>query len=689
MKNIYLAIFLIFISFALSAQKVLEVGKKEFKIEDKDGYKEAKDALTEGLEFYSQGKGGYPLALKKFEQAQRYNPNNAELNYMLGICYLFSVEKEKSIELLNKTYQQKPSVSSDILFFIARGYHLTGDFETALEKYKEYKQKLSANQLEKEALKIQKLISECENGIKLRDKKERVFIDNLGAMVNSKYPDYSPLISADESMMIFTSRRDNTTGENRDPLTFQYYEDIYYAEQENKQWKAAKNIGKPLNTAAHDATVGMSADGQQLFIFNSDNGGDIFACQLKGNEWSKPKGMRFNSKYKETSASFSYTGNTIYFVSDRPEDDFGNKTKGGRDIFVCNKNEKGKWDKVKNLDNVINTPYDEEGIFMHPDGKTMYFSSKGHNSMGGYDIFKTESDGNGGWSKPENIGVPINTPDDDVFFVVAGSGRRGYYSSTKKNGLGEKDIYMITFLGPEKPLVQSNEDNLIAILTNPVKETVIEEEVELKTMQLTILKGIVKDAITLDPIEAEIEIVDNEKNEVVFTQMSNSATGKFLVSLPSGKNYGIAVKAEGYLFHSENFNIPDASSYQEIEKEIILSKVDVGSKIVLNNVFFDYAKATLRSESFPELDRLYKLLSNYPSIRIEISGHTDNRGSKATNQKLSQSRAKSVVDYLIKKGIKEDRLEFVGKDFQEPVATNDTEEGRQQNRRVEFKVLSK
>jgi outer membrane protein OmpA-like peptidoglycan-associated protein len=272
--------------------------------------------------------------------------------------------------------------------------------------------------------------------------------------------------------------------------------------------------------------------------------------------------------------------------------------------------------------------------------------------------------------------------------VLSGSGKHGYYASDKEGGFGSHDIYMITFLGPPKPLAQSNENILIASSTNPVSETFAEKTVAIATMRLTILKGKVLDAFTNDPIEAEIEIVDNDKNEVVTIQKSNSNTGNYLVSLPSGKNYGIAVKSEGYLFHSENFDIPSATSYQEIHKDILLSKMAKGTKIVLKNVFFDYAKATLRSTSFPELDRLYELLIKFPAMRVEISGHTDNQGSRTTNTKLSAARAKSVVNYLVKKGIASSRLESVGYAFDQPIATNDTKEGRQQNRRVEFKVLS-
>jgi outer membrane protein OmpA-like peptidoglycan-associated protein len=276
-----------------------------------------------------------------------------------------------------------------------------------------------------------------------------------------------------------------------------------------------------------------------------------------------------------------------------------------------------------------------------------------------------------------------------VFFVLSASGRRGYYSSFRADGQGEKDIYTITFLGPEKPLQLNNEDNLIASLVAPVKTTVIEPKVEVAKAKTTILKGTITDAITQKPIEADIELIDNVKNQTLAVFKSNAATGKYLVSLPSGKNYGIAVKAEGYLFHSENFDLPDTADYNEVVKDIQLKNVAVGSKIVLRNIFFDFGKYTLRPESTNELERLIKLLNDIPSMRIEISGHTDNRGSAELNQKLSENRAKAVVDYLVAKGINPSRLEYKGYGKDQPIATNDTEAGRQENRRTEFKILSR
>ena len=310
--------------------------------------------------------------------------------------------------------------------------------------------------------------------------------------------------------------------------------------------------------------------------------------------------------------------------------------------------------------------------------------------MGGYDIFKTVYNSETKtWTTPENIGYPVNTPDDDVFFVTSASGKHGYYASFNANGYGEKDIYVITFLGLEKPMVLNNEDNLLASQAAPVKETVIAPVLAIKEAQLTILKGVITDYLTKQPLEATIEIVDNLKNQVIASFTSNSATGKYLVSLPAGRNYGIAVKKDNYLFHSENFDIPNTAAYQEVVKDVALKNIAVGSKIILKNIFFDFDKATLRPESTNELERLTKLLNDVPTLKIEISGHTDSKGADEYNKTLSNNRAKAVLDYLVKAGISAGRLTSVGFGEEQAIATNDTDEGRQLNRRTEFKILSK
>jgi outer membrane protein OmpA-like peptidoglycan-associated protein len=446
-------------------------------------------------------------------------------------------------------------------------------------------------------------------------------------------------------------------------------------------------MGTNVNTDGHDSNCGLSADGQKFLIYKDVNRGDVFISELEGTEWSKPDRLNknINTDYHESSSCFSPDGNTIYFVSDKPEGGLG-----GRDIYKATKDLKGRWSESINLGNVINTSLDEEGVFLHPDGKTLYFSSKGHSSMGGYDVFKSVLDEQTQtWSEPQNIGYPVNTTDDDVFFTVSASGKHAYYSSIRPGGYGEKDVYRITFLGEEKRMLTATEDNLIASLSESIKEDVSAQKLEVQEAQLTLLKGIIFDDKTNKPISATIEIIDNTKNEVIASFKSNSVTGKYLVSMPAGKNYGISVRKEDYLFHSENFDLPKTAEYNEVTKDIKLKNIAVGNSIVLKNIFFDFNKSTLRNESENEIQQLTKLLTDVPTMKIEISGHTDNRGSDEYNKNLSNQRAKAVYNRLIEKGIDASRLTFIGYGEEKPIATNDTEDGRQLNRRTEFKVLAK
>ncbi len=700
MKNQYIIIvtLLVILSFAFTtseAQVSVEINKKEFK-QGKNGFKDAMSSVKYADEFYSKGHpGAYRMALTEYLKAYEYNQHYPELNYKIGACYLYSTEKAKAIDFLNKAYKAKPGVAEDIFYLLGWANQLAYNFDEAIDFFRKYK---NAQPQEKSKKKndvvavydVDKKINECEVGKKLLAKPIRVFIDNLGPAINSKYPDYGPVITTDESLVIFTSRREGSTGGEIDPNDLLYYEDLYIAyNDEKKAWSQAINM-RTLNTEGHDASVGLSPDGQILYTYKGVPDGTLFESKLEGDSWSKPKEMNknINTKFHETSASISYDSKQLYFVSDRDKDGFGKKSYGGKDIFVCEKLDNGKWGQAKNVGAPINTKYDEEGVFMHPDGVTMYFCSKREGSMGGYDIFYSENDGAGNWGEPVNIGYPVNTPDDDVFFVVAGNARYAYYSSSRDDGYGLQDIYRITFLGPEKMMVVGSEDILIASSTATIQQKVEQEVVEVKKVRLTIMKGTVTDALSEAPIEASIEIVDNDKNELITTINSNSKTGKYLVSLPSGKNYGIAVKADGYLFYSENIDIPEATAYQEVTKDVVLSKVGIGSKIVLKNIFFDYGKETLRETSFPELERLVALLNSYPNMTIEIGGHTDSHGGLQFNTQLSEARAKSVVDFLVDKGISKPRLTYKGYAYLQPIATNDTDEGRQQNRRVEFKVVS-
>lgn len=699
----------------LTAQNV-EFEKSNFP-DKKDLLKEAKKSLEEGKDAFVLGKKEYDFILEEYVnhvgyfpisrndyrhagdiyflqakpfllKAQEFNPNNANLNYMLGvISFNSNPQSPEAVKYLEKAYELNPQVAEDCTYLLAWANQIGLKWDDAIKYYQLTLTSLAKNAKENGAAiaDANKKIEECKTGKILVANPQRIFVDNLGSAINTQYPEYSAFITADESVIAFTACRNTTTGGKTEGNNGGYFEDLYISSKKGKDWAPAQNFGPVVNSDDHDATAGLSSDGTILFVykFKEKDGGDIYVSNLVGSTWTKPEHLNknINSKSHESSVSLSYDGKRLYFVSDREGG------LGDRDIYYSDKDAKGEWGPAVNIGPVLNTKYAEEGVFIHPDGKSIYFSSKGHNTMGGFDIFKSVFE-NGKWSEPQNLGYPINGPDDDVFFVISGSGHHGYFASSKPGGFGDKDIYKITFLGPEKQPLLMNEDNLLASVTAPVSEFKV-EKIESTGPKMTILKGVITDEQTKQPLEATIELIDNSKNEIIAVFKSNSTTGRYLVSLPSGKNYGIAVKKEGYLFHSENFDLPAAANFQEVEKNIELKKIDIGKTITLRNIFFDFDRATIRPESANELDRLIKLLTENPTLKIELGSHTDSKGSDDYNQKLSQSRSQSVVTYLIGKGISGDRLVAKGYGETVPVATNDTEEGRQMNRRTDFKILSK
>lgn len=644
----------------LLAQNNVEFSKSNFK-SNPTGFKEAYKNLQEGDEKYYTH--FYTDALDKYLAANKFNPNNAELNAKIGDCYMHSPDKTKATTYFNTAIKLNKDIDGYYYFMLGKSYHFNNDFDDAIKYYKLSKNKKSKidNNI---STKADKGIKACVYAKKLIADPKNVKIKSLSEAINTENEEYVPVITADESELFFTSRRASTTGGGTDASLADYYEDIYYSTLENGKWSDAKNMGSPVNSEFHDATVGLSLDGQKLFLYrdNKKGVGNIYVSEKKGNEWSEPTELPepINSKNQETSACYSPDGNTIYFVSNRPDG------KGGKDIYKATKNKEGVWGDAENLGSVINTADDEDAIFLHPDGKTLYFSSKGHPTMGGYDIFKS-SYNKGIWSKPENLGYPINSADDDVCFVLTASGDYGYYTSIKAEGKGKRDIYRVAFLD------------------------------EINKPKLTLLKGTVTDSKTGKPLSSKIEIYDNTEDKLVGTFESNSATGKFMVSLPAGKDYGISVKAKGYLFYSENFNIPDDAAFQVVEKHIKLDKLEVGKKVVLNNIFYDYNKATLRESSANELNKVIELLNANPKMKIEFSAHTDSRGGDAYNEKLSQERAQSCMDYLVGKGIAKTRLIAKGYGETQLIITDAEiekltseiakEEAHQKNRRSEFKII--
>ena len=660
MRVLIILIIVIFNCLGVLGQSNVEFSKANFK-SDAKGLKEAQKNIQLGDANYFRF--FYSKALDSYLSAQKFNPNNAELNAKIGHCQLKSSDRSEALAYLQKAFKLDSKMDGYFVFLLGNAYHLNNEFDEAMKHYKIAKTNGSKIEPSLSSL-ADKKIAECTSGKKLIKLPVNVKIEGLDATINTENEEYVPVITADESEIFFTSRRPITIGGGTDPNIGDFYEDIYYSKKENGNWTNAVNLGNPVNSEFHDATVGLSLDGQKLFLYRDNKKGDgnIYVSEKKGDNWTDPVELPepINSKYQETSACYSFDGNTIYFVSDRPDG------KGGKDIYKATKDDKGVWGNAENLGISINTPDDEDAVFLHPDGKTLYFSSKAHGSMGGFDVYKSVYE-KGKWSKPQNLGFPVNTSDDDVCFVITASGDYGYYTSIRPDGKGKRDIYKVTFLD------------------------------ELNKPKLTLLKGAITDKKTGQPLQATIEIYDNDNNKLIGVFESNSTTGKYMVSLPAGVNYGISVKSPGYLFYSENFVIDKDAAFKEVVKDIGLDKLEVGKKVVLKNIFYDYNKATLRTSSNNELGKVVELLNSNPKIKIEISAHTDSRGGDAYNEKLSQERAQSCMDFLTAKGIDKSRLIAKGygkkqllisdKEIEKLPTEELKEEAHQQNRRTEFKIL--
>ncbi len=437
MKYILLFLFIGNVIFYNANAQDIEFKKKNFT--DDAGFNEAINNIKKGDDYFSkQKKWVFPQAIEYYLKANTFNPNNSMLNFKLGICYLNSNDKALSLNYFLKAQSLKTNVDIKIEYAIAQAYQYNLQFDDAIEHYKKFQS--SYNEADKNNVlkQVEKKIVECENGKLLVTKPINVKIENISS-INSKYSDYAPLITGDEKLLIFTSRRDGSTGGDIDPNELEYYEDIYQSSKDASGWLSPIKINGNVNTPSHDASVGLSFDGKLLFIYRGlINGGDIYEYTLENDVWAQPKQLnKINTEFHETSACISDDKKTLYIVSDRQD-----KTLGMRDIFVSHLQENGDWSEPENIGDVVNTPYDEEGVSLSKDGKTLYFSSTGHNTMGGFDMFKTNFV-DGKWSIPENLGYPLNTPDNEMYCQIFGENENihGYFSAIRKEGQGSNDIY--------------------------------------------------------------------------------------------------------------------------------------------------------------------------------------------------------------------------------------------------------
>lgn len=609
-------------------------------------------------------------------------------NYDAGYLHLLTIGKELGVKYFLRVYRQNPAYRFDLEYWIGKSYQYGLDFDNALQFYNRYKERLSkkANYQGKDKVPMEtvdKSIVECMNGKEFVAAPGNFSIVNIGREINSEFEDYGPVLNEAEDEIIFTTRRRDgnlnpNVAEDNKP-----YEDIFISRKEDGVWSYATNIGDRINTPFHDSNLALSADGKTLYILKDEGGGDIYYCdQLANGTWGAPQPLPgiINSTFEEKSITISKDGKTLYFSSNRPGG------LGGTDLYKATKDAKGEWANLKNLGPRINTPFDEEGPFIDYDMVTLYFSSKGHKNMGSYDIFRSVYDpAKDQWSEPENLGFPINTPDDDIFYMTSSDGKRAYYSSVREDGLGYTDIFIITTPEgmKEKEALARNQDPEV-----PPKKTPTAAKKVVKPLRflLTIVDGETK-----VPLAAKVSLRGLKDNIIVGSMPVQPGVYEFRVTHPEAKDYRLAIEKAGYVFTNQNVNIRGAGEGDQVlTRTIELRRLNVGTTSVLRNIYFDYNRATFKTESYSDLNKLEAMLRQNPSLRVEISGHTDSYGHWQYNRTLSQRRAEAVKDFLTKKGIDPRRIKAVGYGESRPLASNDDEEeGRELNRRVEFKVLQK
>lgn len=493
------------------------------------------------------------------------------------------------------------------------------------------------------------MVRSCDFALKALRNPKPFQPKNLGDGVNTPELEYQPSISVDGTRLIFTRRAE--TGPRTD-------EDFYETERQDTLWTLAKPL-EGLNTSLNEGAMCLSADGSTIIFTACQREDGLGSCDLYQTrylglgKWSKPQnlGNGVNSQHWDSQPTLSADGRTLIFVRSV------GRNENNADLMMARKLPDGSWGKAVPLAGEVNTPNKESSPFLHFDGKTLYFSSNGHPGFGREDFFVSRLDNRGRWGKPENLGYPINTHKDEVFLIVAGDGKTGYFASSgRPEGRGKLDLYHFQ-------LPQDAQAEAVAHL-----------------------EGRLVDARTGAPLSGVLRITAlDSTREVRYFEVD--AQGTMFAVMPGNMAYAVEVDRPGYLFYSAHFELGKEDAERAYQLEVRLQPLQVGASVVLRNVFFDTDKDVLKPESGAELDRLAEFLTKNPTTRIEIGGHTDNQGSATYNQGLSLRRAKAVQQYLTSKSIAANRMEVKGYGDTQPVASNDQEEGRAQNRRTEVKII--
>jgi len=650
MKKTLLLFTVLILAFSATAQQYSTKSKKAIK------------RFEKSLSYY-QGYH-YPEAIEYAQKALKADKKFVEVYHLLSDIYSKTGDLNMRIESLRKAIEIAPEKNSFVYLKLARTEMYEGLYAEAETHIVDFEKRNSIGDYKAE---IKDIKARCKFAQKAIANPLPFSPKNCGANINTEYDEYQPSLSADEETFVFTTGLPRP-GKLVVETIFDTQEDFFITKRnEDNTWTKAKNVGLPINTNRNEGAQSISADGKLLFFTACEDRSkynphgkcygrcDIYFSERKANgKWTKPQnvGPEINTIHRETQPSISADGNVLYFVSQRPGG------KGGSDIWFSERQANGKWGKPKNAGDKINTEKSEQYPFIHLDGKTLYFASQGHVGMGKYDLFMSRQSEKGEWATPKNLGYPINDKNEQGSMIVNAAGTIAYYSSWQDDGFGRLDLYEFELDKTIRP--------------NPV----------------TFVKGKVYDAETRRPLAAKFELINVNTNKLSRSSTSDKADGKFLITLPTGNIYALNIAKKGYLFYSENFTLNSSSdSLKEYFLEAPLQPIKYQSTTVLKNVFFETDSHELKAISNAELNKLAEFLKKNPTIKIELSGHTDNTGNKKHNLELSKNRAKSVYDFLVTAGISADRMTFKGYADTKAIDDNSTPEGRANNRRTEFMVI--
>ena len=730
---------------------------------------EAQDAAAASNLLIAQGdalyyrEGRKDLALARYREALEKNPDNLKANYMAGLCYFQGYRKSLSLLYFLKVFEKDPNFTTDaklnsdlfpdLEFLIAKAFQSGNNFQKAAEYYERFEKSLKSNTASRFALlhkgdairTANRKKNECKVAVELQKKRQERFAVNQKD-INSSFPDYGPVLSADGKTMFFTSRRPGGPSDVLDD-DLHYFEDIYLTRQADSGKWSAPVLVDGLCTPGHESAASLSRDGSTLYISKGEGNGDLFSCTSDGSgRWGKPEslGKNINSENRETSCFPSADGSRLYFSSDRPGGF------GGLDIYMSQKRSNGKWGVPVNLGSRINTPADEDAPSLSLDGKLLIFSSKGPKSMGGFDILTAGLDSIGlPATQPENFGIPANSSDDDNTFYAEDSQNQGYFTSYRENGQGDLDLYHLQSAPPLSDSVKQDiaEFKELASQNNPLMEGKVNEfsgdssvkqseEADMAALadsahvnkghdngkgsilpegaypgnaqayskfdpkkdlippsdpdRETTLRIYVFDTETKAPMDADVVFTDKRTKEKYYPKRPRNGVYELSIHAARNMEMKVLVDKQGYYFKNLHLLVPSAGKRKSIliSRNVELRRHLMNRPRILRNVFFDFDKSIVKQESFEELDLLLKTLNENPNMIIEVAGHADFIGDEKYNYFLSLSRAKNVVEYLQSKGIDKARIRPRGYGENIPAIDEETDEARAKNRRSEFTILA-